>query len=105
MTKHRHLSAPSRAHLCFGWQSFDFLDKEGVWLDHDDQGYACGLLHTAHQAWVIHHLRPLAQRRGHFTTAAIRAEKDERECEGDISTSKCTLPFLRQNAINVKLTL
>lgn len=81
------------------------MDKEGVWLDHDDQGYACGLLHTAHQAWVIHHLRPLTQRRGHFTTAAIRAEKDERECEGDISTSKCTLPFLRQNAINVKLTL
>lgn len=58
-----YFSNISNLHLCFGWQSFDFLDQEGVWLDHDDQGYACGLLHTAHQARVVHHLRPLTQRR------------------------------------------
>lgn len=98
---HEDFSKISSPYLCFGWQSFNFLDKKGVWLEHDDQGYASGLLHTAHQAGVIHDLRPLTQSRWHFTTATIRAEKENRRSDWDISTSKC----LRQKAIKVLLTL
>lgn len=49
--------------LCFGWQSFNLLDEKGVRLDHHHQRDPCGLLNTAHQARVVHHLGPLAQRR------------------------------------------
>lgn len=100
---HEDFSKISSPYLCFCWQSFNFLDKKSVWLEHDDQRYASGLLHTAHQAWVIHYLRPLTQSRWHFTTATIRAEKKKRESESDwdISTSKC----LRRKAIKVLLTL
>lgn len=71
----------SRPDLCFGWQCFDLLDQEGVWLDHDDQWYASGLLHAAHQAWMVHDFRPLAQSRRHLATAAIGAA-EESEARG-----------------------
>lgn len=63
VSQHEDFSTINNPYLCFGWQSFNFLDKKSVWLEHDDQGYASGLLHTAHQAWVVHYLRPLTQSR------------------------------------------
>lgn len=47
--------------LCFGWQGFNLLDEKGVWLHHHHQWDTCGLLNTAHQARMVHHLRPLTQ--------------------------------------------
>lgn len=55
-----HISTGSGPYLSFCWQSFNLLDEEGVWLDHDDKRDASCLLHAAHQAWVVHDLRPLA---------------------------------------------
>jgi len=54
--------------LCFGWQGFNLLDEKGVWLHHDHQWDTHGLLNTAHQARMVHHLRPLTQRRGSLTS-------------------------------------
>lgn len=76
-----HHSTVSCPYLSFGWQSFNLLDEEGVWLDHDDERYASRLLHAAHQAWVVHDLRPLAQSRRHLTAAAIRAKEGRKETE------------------------
>lgn len=77
----------SGPYLSFGWQSFNLLDEEGVWLDHDDQRYASCLLHAAHQAWVVHDLRPLAQGGRYLAAAAVRPTK-EREivCMVDLSS-------------------
>lgn len=62
--------------LCFGWQGLDLLDEEGVRLHHDHQWDTCGLLDTAHQARVVHHLRPLTQG-WRSLTATIGTARDE----------------------------
>lgn len=59
-----------------GRQGLDFLDEEGVRFHHDDQRNASSLLDAAHQAWVVHHLGPLAQS-GRCLTATIRAGRRE----------------------------
>lgn len=68
-------------YLSFSWKRFNLLDQEGVRFDHDDQRYARCLLHAAHQARVVHHLRPLTQSRRHLTAATIGAEQGRRPSE------------------------
>lgn len=70
-----HVTIVNDIYLSFGWQGFNLLDEEGVRFDHDNQRYACCLLHTAHKAWMVHDLRPLAQCRRHLTAATIGALK------------------------------
>lgn len=74
-----HVTIVNGIYLSFGWQGFNLLDEEGVRFDHDNQRYACCLLHTAHKAWMVHDLRPLAQCRRHLTAATIGALKTKWE--------------------------
>lgn len=88
--------------LCLGWQGLNLLNEEGVWLHHHHQWDTRGLLDTAHQARVVHHLRPLTQGwRSLTATIGTARDKGNNDIHLRSSTSKTTQISLCSNQLKL----